>query len=53
MQTKDVQSIPPLAEETFPDKEGKLSAKLLEKSQHVLHGSHTPRNGCCYPHQRL
>ncbi|KAF2844512.1 hypothetical protein T440DRAFT_548498 [Plenodomus tracheiphilus IPT5] len=33
MRTRDVQSVPPLAEETFPGQEGKLNAQLLEKTQ--------------------
>ncbi|KAF5852394.1 hypothetical protein GGP41_007817 [Bipolaris sorokiniana] len=42
---RDIQSVPPLAEEAFPGQEGELNAELLEKNQHVLYGSHTPHDG--------
>lgn len=45
MRPRDIQSVPPLAEEAFPGQEGELNAELLEKNQHVLYGSHTSHDG--------
>jgi hypothetical protein len=45
MRSRDIQSIPPLAEEVFPCEEGELNADLLEEALHVLQEPHRAQNG--------
>jgi hypothetical protein len=45
MRSRDIQSIPPLAEEILTCQEGELNAELLEANQHVLQEPYRAQNG--------